>query len=196
MPSGYTAPIKDGITFSQFALNCARAFGALITMRDEPSNASIPETFAPSPYHQQELARLRHRLAELEGMTVAEIEVAHASYAHDQATAHTKRMAEMDDQRAKYDAMLKAASLWKPPTPDHEPLQRFMVDQITQSIEWDCDKTYYTAPPEITPEQWFNQQKITVLEGINYHVKGDAEEQARTNSRNEWLKALRGSLTL
>lgn len=44
MPTGYTDAIKDGISFNQFILSCARAFGALITMRDEPS--SVPEGLA------------------------------------------------------------------------------------------------------------------------------------------------------
>jgi hypothetical protein len=47
MPTGYTAPIADGMTFEQFALGCARAFGALVTMRDEPSDAPIPERLEP-----------------------------------------------------------------------------------------------------------------------------------------------------
>lgn len=40
MPTGYTADIKDGITFRDFALRCARAFGATIMQRDE--DISIP----------------------------------------------------------------------------------------------------------------------------------------------------------
>ena len=37
MPTGYTDKIKDGITFKEYAMGCARAFGALITMRDNPA---------------------------------------------------------------------------------------------------------------------------------------------------------------
>jgi len=38
MPTGYTNCIKDGVTFEQFVWKCARAMGALVMMRDEPSN--------------------------------------------------------------------------------------------------------------------------------------------------------------
>jgi len=44
MPTGYTAEIYEGekeVTFEKFALTCARAFGACITIRDEPMSASI-----------------------------------------------------------------------------------------------------------------------------------------------------------
>ena len=38
MPTGYTLDLYNGkdITFEEFVLKCARAFGALIDMRDEP----------------------------------------------------------------------------------------------------------------------------------------------------------------
>ena len=47
MPTGYTAPIKDGISFNDFMWGCARAFGALIMMRDDPPGTPIPERFEP-----------------------------------------------------------------------------------------------------------------------------------------------------
>lgn len=45
MPTGYTAAIKYGITFKEFALDCARNFGACISMRDEPRETPIPDEF-------------------------------------------------------------------------------------------------------------------------------------------------------
>jgi hypothetical protein len=35
MPTGYTDKIKDGISFEEFVLSCARQFGACISMRDD-----------------------------------------------------------------------------------------------------------------------------------------------------------------
>jgi hypothetical protein len=50
MPTGYTAAVADGtITeFPDFAMQCARAFGTLVLMRDEPQDAAIPEKFEPA----------------------------------------------------------------------------------------------------------------------------------------------------
>lgn len=47
MPTGYTADIQNDITFQQFALNCACAFGACISLRDEPAGTQIQEVFEP-----------------------------------------------------------------------------------------------------------------------------------------------------
>lgn len=47
MPTGYTADVQSGkvTDFAEYAMNCARAFGALVLMRDDPSDADIPERF-------------------------------------------------------------------------------------------------------------------------------------------------------
>ena len=57
MPTGYTSKIKDDITFEQYAMGCARAFDALIDMRDEASDALIPEELTPSNYHEQKTGK-------------------------------------------------------------------------------------------------------------------------------------------
>lgn len=62
MPTGYTAAIADGIDFKTYALSCARAFGALVEMRDEPANAPIPEEFKPSSYYVTSLASAREEV--------------------------------------------------------------------------------------------------------------------------------------
>jgi len=62
MPTGYTNCIKDGVTFEQFVWKCARAMGALVMMRDEPSNAPIPVKFEPSNYYAEEVAKAKAKL--------------------------------------------------------------------------------------------------------------------------------------
>lgn len=50
MPTGYTADLHDGkdVTFDQFVKQCARGMGALVTLRDAPWDAPLPERFEPS----------------------------------------------------------------------------------------------------------------------------------------------------
>ena len=49
MPTGYTAPVQDGkiVTLKDFAWCCARGMGALVTMREAPSDAEIPRAVLP-----------------------------------------------------------------------------------------------------------------------------------------------------
>lgn len=55
MPTGYTASVADGTTTTlrAFALQCARAFGATVTMRDDPMSAEIPERFEPGGFYRR-----------------------------------------------------------------------------------------------------------------------------------------------
>ena len=43
-------------------MDCARAFGACIMMRDESVDAPIPEEFKPSTYHIEELEKAKSDL--------------------------------------------------------------------------------------------------------------------------------------
>lgn len=65
MPTAYTANISKGITFKEYALLCARNFGATITMRDEPLDAEIPE-FQPSDYYVKRISEIKKDINTLE----------------------------------------------------------------------------------------------------------------------------------
>lgn len=139
MASGYTYGVKDGTvtSFRDFAQTCARAFGANILMRDEPLGASIRE-YEPNTYHRDELERAKARLYDAERMTLEEA-------GHLAAAAQNKALKALAESReawalelVRYNQMLAAARAWEPPTPDHEGLKRFMIEQLEESIRRDC----------------------------------------------------------
>jgi len=73
MPTGYTATLMEkNQTFPEFIMGCARAFGALIMMRDDPNDATIPDKFEPSDYHAKGIIKAREKLAKLKAMTDGE----------------------------------------------------------------------------------------------------------------------------
>ena len=76
MPTGYTHPVQEGkITeLRDFALNCARAFGACVTMRDDPSDTPIPGKFEPSDYHIKALKEAKEDLLVVRGLDDDECE--------------------------------------------------------------------------------------------------------------------------
>lgn len=195
MPTGYTAAIKDGISFQTFAMTCARAMGACVMMRDDPFGTQIPERFEPSDYHQKKLDLVRAQLAELEGMTEADFAKA-AEEAYQLAEdERLNRLAEFKDLRSKYQSMLDQVVAWESPSDNHIGFKQFMVQQITDSIRFDCDESYYQTPiPRKTPAEWFEAQKALHLRDIDYHTTQYAEEISRTDDRNTWIQLLRDSL--
>lgn len=193
MPTGYTADIAKGISFEQYALSCARAFGALVMMRDEPSDAPIPEAFTPSDYHATALADARAKLAELQTMNGEALLAAHSAAVKADEARNAEYAREKADLRAKYEAMLVQAKAYKAPSPDHEEYARFMVAQIEQSIEFDC-RIYPREPITADAATWLADQVQQALKSVRYHVEEHDKELARTASRNQWVSQLRQSL--
>lgn len=194
MPTGYTHAIKDGISFEKFVWSCARAFGALVEMRDDPMDAPIPQAFEASTHNAKELVKARAELARLQALTTREISAACAAANKAAIQSHADLLAEYDSLRDKYKAMLAKVQAWKPPTPDHVEMKNFMVQQIEQSIDFDCSTKYLRAPVQLTPEKWHSQQIESAQKDIAYHTNEQAKEDERTAQRNAWLAALRESV--
>lgn len=194
MPTGYTAAIADGITFDKFAMNCARAFGALVMMRDEPMDAPIPEKFEPTRYHLERVTAARTRQAELEAMTPAMTELAAEGAYRIALEHHEKYVAEKNALRDKYNTMLAQVEEWTPPTKEHEELKKFMREQIEESLRFDCTIYDESKPELMTGARWLDAEMARAKTDIAYHSKEHTKELERTSSRSEWVRALRESL--
>lgn len=196
MPTGYTAAIADNITFNDFAMQCARAMGALVMMRDEPTGAPIPDKFEPSDYHTKKIAEANATIERLAGMTKIEAEHS-ANDAYDAAiAAQAAAILRNDTLREKYSAMLAKVEAWEPPSAAHDGFKKFMSEQITSSISFDCDNRYYRDQmhTKMTGADWMAQEEAKARKDIAYHEAENAKEIGRTEGRNRWVKELRDSL--
>lgn len=197
MPTGYTYPVQQGeITeLKDFALNCARAFGALVMMRDEPAGAEIPERFEPATsYHDTAIAGANAEIMVLMNLSlsalrkmaeeeVAETRARNQTYLEEHATA-----------RQRYESMLTKVKAWVPPTSEHAHLKTFMIEQLSESIRFES-KPYVAPIPDTENIYAWQNRKITALRKTrDYHAEEREKEIVRTNSRNEWLADLRSSL--
>jgi hypothetical protein len=199
MPSGYTYQIAEGMTFQQFVWRCARASGVLIGMRDDPQDAPIDVDGAGYndivKQHEQYLEEARRRCYDVERMTLVEAgERARVYYERRHAEWEESR-AEATVLRGKYEAMLAQVARWSPPTPHHEDLKRFMIDQLKDSIYYDCDVA--TSEPVLTAaDEWLRQEREHAPRGLEY-ARGNLERVIQCqNKLVEWLRALRDSVPL
>ncbi len=198
MATGYTHKIKDGITFKEYALTCARAFGALIEMRDDPIDAPIPDEFKPSDYHAKAIAASKERLALLAEMTNSECDNRAKAEYESELARHRKGIAEDVDLKAKYEAMLKQAKSYKAPSKEHEDYKKFMVEQIETSLDFDCHSNYHQSEIDalqlLSGLHWRNKEIEKAKANIAYHTKGNNAEIERTNGRTQWVRLLKQSL--
>lgn len=195
MPTGYTHNVGDGTLteFRDFALQCARAFGALIDMRDEPLSAEIPEAIAPTTYYSERLAESEALLAALDRMSDDEIRQATEAHNAECTAAYRKRCQDLQDTRERYLAMLAKVREWTPPTPDHEGMKSFMAEQLITSIDFDCGYTP-KAPVLMSATDWLNTRREDLKQQIERYRQNDAEERKRAADRTAWVVALRASL--
>lgn len=194
MPTGYTAAIKDGISFNDFVWGCARAFGALVMLRDNPSDMPIPEKFEPSSYHADALRKAQEDLTWYRQMPLSEAGREAKKDFDERCAAHQKTITDANALRAKYESMLKQIETWEPPTEDHVTLKLFMIEQISESIKFDCGVSFYTQPILMSAQVWVDENIKYTQDAISYHTAENEKEIARTNQRNAWIAALRGSL--
>jgi len=196
MSTGYTDPIKNGITFEQYAMGCARAFGACVEMRDEPQDKPIPEELKPSTYHLKGIEEAEEELRKLKGIDIETASKLSKSDHKKAMRGHKKRIKENEELRDKYVKMLTQVNNWEPPTEEHQGLKTFMQQQIEGSIKFDCNLEYEEVhcPKLLSGEEWLKRQMDSVIWDLEYHTNQNKEEIERAAEGTEWVKALRNSL--
>jgi hypothetical protein len=196
MPTGYTAKLMEhGETFPEFAMRCARAFGACIDMRDDSMDAPIPEKFEPSNYNAERLAESESTLANLLSID-DECKLQYGIGRRMKAVAIQQEILNSHTaENARLDKMIAEVESWTPPTKDHQGLWKFMLEQLAMSKH---DLSYVRenlkSYGEKTPMQYYKEAVKSAKSDIEYHKKEQRKEEKRTNGRNKWVRQLRESL--
>ena len=195
MPTGYTHTLYEGgqQTFPEFALNCARNFGALIELRDSPE-AEIPERFEPSSYHREKLEESENNLRRWQEMSDDKV-AADLRQTQEAAFAARKKIIRTAEERqVRYEEMLDEVETWTPPTSEHQGLKDFMTQQLTESIRYDCSTTYLPEPPPDDVEGWRQDRLDHARKEVAYHAEQYQRECERAEERTSWVQALMESL--
>lgn len=198
MPTGYTAPIYEGeeMTFEQFALRCARNFGALVSMREEPMDAPIPDEFKVDAHYQKdyEEAKAAYENFLQNPPTDEELEKSYARYVQKETDYAREANEKRASGRKRYEAMLAKVRQWEPPTPEHVNLKDFMIEQLTNSMNFDCRGEY--MPRICGKQEHMEYERSGKFYEDNLRVSKERLEKAiqSCESRNAWLKDLRDSL--
>lgn len=201
MPTGYTAIIGDkpDLTFEEFAWQCARAFGAFIMQRDDPMDALPILHEEPSSWHADELAKASQELARIYAASDDDLAAEAEAEFRKTRQAAERAIAEHAELRRRYEAMLSKVEAWKPPSQDHEEFRAFMMQQIRDSIGWDCNNDYWNeqlATARVTADEYRSNRIAKLQRDIDYHSQANEEEVARVEYRNRWKQQLVDSIGL
>jgi hypothetical protein len=196
MPTGYTADVANGkITdFTEYALQCARHFGACVMLRDEPLSGDIPE-FEPSDHNAIALEKAEQELSQFLKLNESQRRELHENEHVECVAQADKRIAEINADRDRYEVMLSKARLYQSPSPDHDNYAKFMVSQLEESIKFDCNLGYWEEQKrEVIFSEWQTEKREKLQRNVSYHEKANREEIERTESRNKWVRQLKESL--
>lgn len=186
--------MEEGQTFPEFALECARAFGALIMMRDAAPGAPIPK-FSPSDHNRKALSKAKRELARLLKLT-PKGQLEHGTRARNASIKSARDWLKRDQEgNARLHEVEAKVQAWEAPTPDHAGLKKFMLEQINIS-KGDCAyiERHIHEVESKSPMGYFAAAVASARRDIEYHTKAQAEEIDRTEGRNKWVKILRDSL--
>lgn len=197
MPTGYTAAVVDGeITeLEPFVLQLARGMGALITMRDEPWDAPIPDVFEPSDYSAKRLREAQDRHAEILAMTESECQkaalVEYLQIKEDEKAYFAKKVTE----RERYKAMIAKVEAWEGAP---EGIKEFALSQLRQGMDFDCpaNSTYYKVAKNQTGAEWRAEQLAKCQREIERSSDAYAEEVDRATKQTAWVQQLKASLAM
>ena len=192
MPTGYTADLVEGDqSFEDFALQCARAFGACMHQRDAPSGdkPTVPEK--TESYALTALVKARDAWNAAKAMTLKE--------AHEQALEeYTNRRAEYINAiekkrvvRDRVNLMLVKANEYVPPTEEHIGHKNFMIEQLQSTFDHDGNDDYYVRNLRdhklLTPDEHRDQLIEFADNDIKYYANKVVEESKRENTQGSWL---------
>jgi hypothetical protein len=191
MPTVYTTDIYNGkeVAFKDFALNCARAFGACIMQRDDPADEK-PKIQPEESYHTKALKKL----GKFKKPSKKQFETfINRSIADNKRTINKNKVLEKA-----YAQMIEQAAKWTPPTTEHEALKDFMLKQLVQSKQWDCGVDSYESElvslSVMTYEDYVERQKQMYINNCKYHEEHLIKDITLIKQRNKWIEDLQNSL--
>lgn len=186
MPSAITQRVFEGASLAQFASDCARMFDACITMRDAPIDAVVPLQLSPDLRYEIRLADIQ---AEIDRLSSLEGEELEAEFKEVQAKREEMYQGQLNEnlkRRQAYEAMLAKveAATWS-----HEELKEYMVNQLQESLRYDCfDPAEISAPPVETAEQYRDGAVAYYTQELEQWKQSHAASTERMGERNKWLQ--------
>lgn len=199
MPTGYTAGVIDGeiTTLQGFAKKCMRAFGATIHMRDE----SLNEEYVPrevGDYYKVALETWEKTLNEVTSMSDEEIVAKREKQLQEDIDYHKDRINKVEKNRIVLSKLIKEVTEWVPPTEEHVNFKKFMLDQLSQTIQHDGDDSYNRERLNKSINEMFSIDAKKIREeyikdakyNINYSKENLDKEIKRVEESNKWVEQL------
>lgn len=190
MPTGYTSIISEkDISLKEFALRCARAFGACSEQRDDDINdPPKPRVYDPNNYYEKVVKGGKPDLTFSTFVEEGQKEI----------SQYEQMIGERRTLKQKYEKLLREVCLWTPPSTEHEALKSFMIEQLRVSIRSDCDTSFCENEVKKLRSIKYSDWKRKALKNYKNTLERAKIEIAKAKKSvkktNKWLEDLNKSL--
>lgn len=191
MPTGYTNIVDDGATFGQYVWRCARAFGALVMMRDEPLDAPVALTVEPDAYYAEAVGRARAECAQLEAMSDAAADAAARADFDQKVRDHAEQVERSTRELERHRCMRAWVEAWEPPGKGHEKLKAFMLEQLEIGKPWELSND---SPQLLDGPTWRARKLIEARRSLAYAEERKANQERLCAERTRWIQELNASV--
>jgi hypothetical protein len=199
LPTGYTSALYEGAdsSFEDFAMNCARAFGVLHSLRDEP-NSDIPLELKVDEYYHKSVDDVQARIDNFKSLSDSEIEEIIKENYFSEKRRLVEAISEKTAIEGRYRAMLDEVTAWTIPTDEHKGLRDFMIEQLESSIDADCNISYSSDSLKNLKMKTVVEYRGEAIREAERSLKLSQERLERAEKdiaeKNKWLSDLRESL--
>ena len=205
MPTGYTCLIENGKVNSgkEFLKVCIRQFGCCIGQRDDPLSAPLITKIEPSPYYKERYEEALEELKKIENMDSTSKELSKQRMIEEWQKELKAIDESIEEQKlliTKYSRIEEEVMKWIPPTPEHEGIKRFALEQIRismPSLEYYEEKKAKLLNKKEFEEDYEHDIEDTIRcikRDIEYYKEKMLEEEKRIADRNLFLKQFIDSL--
>ena len=201
MPSGYTEGIRNGTIndLNDFVWTCARGFGAFVTQKDDFDELPILKE-KPYPYYKNQIKKSLKEKQKYNEYTEDDWQNEYSKYVKTQLENINDNIKEKEELKEKYENILKQVKDWIPPNEDFYELKSFMIKQLEESIDLDCEISFWKEQKnkilnlnvETYKQDTINNIEEYLLSSKRYYK----EEVERVKSRNQWKQQLVDSVGL
>lgn len=195
MPTGYTSYVQDGkITeLKDFLLLCAKNFGALIHMRDDKLDCDIKYREV-GEFYPRKLEEAKREFEWFKKLSDEEIQKKIDESYERRVKEKEDSLRDFDMRRKRYLDMLEKVEYWNPPTMDHRKLKEFALQQLKDSLKFDCSddmRVYYLeAPKKYSLEEYKQELTKQYLKDIERYAKEYRNDLESVEQANKWIDDL------
>lgn len=191
MPTGYTAALVDDkkpVGTKQFAIQCLRAMGVAILMRDDLGDVQVPKRLDPDTnYNDRALVEANKELDRWLKTPLADRVIQTQARKDLSIQAVEQQISRNAEENRRFHIALQDILGWNV-DPELTGYKDFMLEQLRMSVNggtWAEDEIERINTKDIGTH--LAEYEANLRRNVQYHANAILEEIERTEKRNAWL---------